>query len=293
MGSDFRLFNAAENDYYVASSGDDVGKFIASMIVQFANYCPYRQVLGPPCLGDTGTLPTNTFVAPMLNSSTIANWCQWQPFNTATPMRGIFNRGRSPVGCVPLALGQIMAHNGFPNRSWNGRSASWNDIRQFAFWEDGASATNTGLTVAAMLYYTGCSVNARYARNFTFALPVNAACFLQRQGYRNVRLHRGYNEIEIMRMVGDRKPVFIAAISGLVNGHAWVIDGYQITIRGNTRQVLLHCVWGWRGQANGWYASGIFNTRDGAVIPTNPPGTSPTFSGNYTWWFRIITYDLP
>ena len=296
LGSSFRLFSAVDNDYYVAS-GDEIGNFIAGMIVQFAVCYRYRQGIDRYCLGDPGTLPTTTTtrVGPLLPPN-IAKWHQGPPFNAATPIRGIFNRGHAPAGCVPLALAQIMAFNEFPrNRSWNGHSASWHDIQQFNFGASNAANTPTGRTVAAMLAYIGAGVNARYAREWTFATPVRARDFLRQMGYQNVNRHIGWREDRVLDMLRGRRPVFQAAVSGLVNGHAWVIDGYWIRWSGSNREVLLHCVWGWSGNANGWYASGIFSVRDGAVIPTNPPGTSPTIPNppNYRWGFRAVTYNLP
>jgi hypothetical protein len=53
----------------------------------------------------------------------------------------------------------------------------------------------------------------------------------------------------------------------------------------------LHCVWGWRGNCNGYYVSRIFDTTRGAVIPdTGQEGNTET--DYYNWAFHIITYDL-
>ena len=291
LGSGFRLFNAARNDYYVASS-DEIGTFIAGMIVDFATFGAFLPGQLPPCPYEENLpgVPAVWRVGPLLPAR-VAKWCQDSPFNAATPIRGIFNRGHAPAGCVPLALAQIMAFNEFPrNRSWNGHSASWRDIQQFDFRASNAANTPTGRTVAAMLAYIGTGVNAIYTREHTFALPVDARDFLCRMGYRNVNRHIGWREDRVINMLLGRRPVFQAAISGLVNGHAWVIDGYMTHIAGGTLQTLFHCVWGWyNGRANGWYASGVFSTRDGAVIPTQP-GTEPH---NFRWWFRTVTYNLP
>ena len=284
LGSGFRLFNAAQNCYYVAS-GDEIGTFIAGMIVQFGAID--HPIVDPCCCKNAPVGGGFSVTGPLLPTN-VAKWCQWEPFNAATPIRGIFNRGHAPAGCVPLALAQIMAFNEFPrNRSWNGHSASWSAIRQFDFNADNAENTPTGRTVAAMLAYIGAGVNARYAREWTFATPVRARDFLRQMGYQNVNRHIGWCEDRVLDMLRSRRPVFQAAVSGLVNGHAWVIDGFSINPI--SRQTLLHCVWGWGGTANGWYASGIFNARDGAVIPTQP-GTEPH---NFNWWFRTVTYTLP
>ena len=291
LGSDFRLFNAAENDYYVANY-DEIGQFIASMIVQFAMYPPIDWDMCPelpPCEQPSPAPPTPPTppappapwvvvrqVSPMLTWQ-VATWRQGYPFNARMPIRGMpWNRGSAPVGCVPLALGQIMAFNEIPRHpNWDGRTAPWHQIQQFTRWCPLNS--NAGLAIASMLNVIRVGVNATSTRNWTFATPNRAARYLERIGFLNVERHIGWNEGRVLRMLGDGKPVFQAAVSGLVKGHAWVIDGYMIRERGGTRQTLLHCVWGWGGGSNGWYTSGIFN-------PSRY---------NFTWGFRTITYDLP
>lgn len=46
-------------------------------------------------------------------------------------------------------------------------------------------------------------------------------------------------------------------------GHAWVYDGYCKAQKSGTTKILLHCNWGWNGQSNGYYISGIFDTANG------------------------------
>ena len=303
LGSGFQLFNAAENDYYVASD-EEIGRVIASMIVQFAmNDRPIDWDMGPdlpPCEQPQPT-PWRVVrqVGPFVPVN-VASWRQREPFNTFTPIKGPFwDRRQSPVGCVPLALAQIMATNEFPrNRSWNGRSDSWHHIRQFS--RSGSATSHTGLTIASMLRVIGIEVGAIYARKWTFALPVCAQLFLMRMGYQRVHSHTGWNnhnENNIIRMLDNNKPVFVAALSRIINGHAWVIDGYMIREPPGLRQTLFHCVWGWGGESNGWFISGLFTARFGAHIPNHTHGRPPNSGAgswtNHNWIFRIITYDLP
>ena len=298
LGSDFQLFNTARNDYYVAS-GDEIGNFIAGMIVQFSmNGQEIYDRRPPPEFYCPGAPPPTWRVVRQVGSlmhPNITSWRQWYPFNTAAPMRGpVWNRGLAPVGCVPLALAQIITHNAHPQTTtWNGRTASWFDKQRFASWN--SSTTNTGLTIAQMLRVIGSDVNALYTRNWTFALPFYAERFLNRIGYRSVNLRRYYYEDGILAMIRNNRPVFVAAVSGVVNGHAWVIDGYMIRERGlHTQQTLVHCVWGWGGRGNGWYESGIFNSMP--VIHNNTHGHFLPGFANWNknnWIFRTIMYTIP
>ena len=301
---DFQFFNAAENDYYVAS-GDEIGNFIAGMIVSFATspqwpvVCPYAP--GGDFGGTVNHWRTVRQVGPLLQHMNVSRWGQGYPFNAAAPKRNVLGgsllfTARAPVGCVPLALAQIITFNEFPRQfnTWNGRTAHWSEIQQFASWS--SSTTNAGFVVATMLKGIGIGVFAIYTRNWTFALPANAGNFLRLIGYQNVQVHRTYYEDGILNMLRNNKPVFVAAVSGITNGHAWVIDGYMVrernSVTGHTQQMLVHCVFGWWGRSNGWYESGIFNASRGGVIPTN----GYTGSGNWNknnWIFRTITYRVP
>jgi hypothetical protein len=110
-------------------------------------------------------------------------------------------------------------------------------------------------------------------------------------------------------MLNNDNPVFVAAISGIVSGHAWVVDGYidrSRTIRkvktstgavvSSTveNEVLVHCNWGWHGTCNGYYVSGIFNTKNAPKERESYENNWGSSSGsNFTWSFYTITYDHP
>ena len=303
---DFQFFNAYENDYYVANTGG-CDSVIAELILEYMqimqtnNLCPINRPMLPCDRGGSGVVVIPPWqitrqIGPLLHTN-VTSWHQRYPFNTAAPIRGIWPfRKQAPVGCVPLALAQIITFNEFPNwSSWNEHTASWSEIQSFWHSNPGASSTNAGLAIATMLRGIGIGVFAIYTRNWTFALPINAGNFLSLMGYQNVQVRRTYYEDGILNMLRNNKPVFVAAVSGITNGHAWVIDGYMIRERGTVRQTLVHCVFGWGGRSNGWYESGIFNASRGALIPNNThnqtPGSSNWNSNN--WIFRTITYSVP
>jgi hypothetical protein len=87
-------------------------------------------------------------------------------------------------------------------------------------------------------------------------------------------------------------------------GHAWVIDDYRI--RTMVVPVLLtvgpasipmsvyqvHCNLGWGGGSNGWYQSGIFDTRKGAG-PVESDRSVEGQDGNYQLRQQIIPYITP
>ena len=93
------------------------------------------------------------------------------------------------------------------------------------------------------------------------------------------------------------RPIFIGALSGLVNGHAWVIDGYKkvqtIKIGKNSNGEIVsssvastnqyvHCNWGWGGYCDGWFTTGLVDE-----------SFSPNDVYEFDWWFRLVTYEKP
>lgn len=96
--------------------------------------------------------------------------------------------------------------------------------------------------------------------------------------------------------------VFVGALSGAANGHAWVIDGYmeqELRTSGSTTaldsRTLLHCNWGWNGMCNGYYEAGIFNVKTKGAVIKDENDRDATFkkAGKNYWIFRYITYDMP
>ena len=60
-------------------------------------------------------------------------------------------------------------------------------------------------------------------------------------------------------------------------------------------KLFVHCNWGWQStRKNGYYASKVFDTRNGpADFSGYPVATRGIDTKNYTWWFRIVTYNKP
>lgn len=131
--------------------------------------------------------------------------------------------------------------------------------------------------------------------SFGFALPSKAKSTFDLLGYNNVNLKWGYNENTVMKSLDSGCPVFMSAVAGIVDGHAWVIDGYKIRNytspegRIDKTQNIVHCNWGWLGNSNGYFVSGIFKTNEG--VSYDYSGTPQ--NEKYWYLFNTITYDKP
>ena len=68
-----------------------------------------------------------------------------------------------------------------------------------------------------------------------------------------------------------------------------------ISRRGD-ESLLLHCNWGWGGKYDGYFAGKAFDAVKGCYLAYDNAAVSQTRGANaknYTWWFRIVTYNKP
>lgn len=221
-------------------------------------------------------------------------WDQDYPFNECYPIYTEPDCHRL-AGCVPVALAMIIAYLRPNNYMINGQAANWDGINQVY---PVGYGPNPGFVwfdyVAEFIYQVGLGCDMSYVplSRYTFAWPVDAKDYLQEIGFTNATNHLSYSLDLIVDMLEDSKPVFIAAISAFAQGHAWIIDGMIRLQHDTERRNLLHCNMGWRGIANGYYASKVFDSSYQIYCDTNygdqTPDAQHTF--NYHGPFRIITY---
>ncbi len=106
--------------------------------------------------------------------------------------------------------------------------------------------------------------------------------------YEGAVLCFGYDHDEVVDIMLENRPVIMSGVRRPNIGHAWVLDGYvQVIQQDVTRTTysdftedvvidetilkhLLHVNWGWTGQADGYYLSGVFKA-----------GSRETFDGTY------------
>jgi hypothetical protein len=308
----FSLYDAESDDYYVASVEPDANPSATpsfQYLVHYMNDRGYYGDFGNVSNTETviGAWVVNKKVYPMITTE----WHQRSPFNDECPMTRWFfweYHRRSPAGCVPVAVSQIMAYHGYPqNITLNGSTILWQNVRNVGSRYHTTETNIDRMMVAKLVSHVGNRCSTLYTPDWSFALPRNARDCMSEFGYPNVVRHSDYDHNTVIDMLDNDNPVFVAAISGLVSGHAWVVDGYIERSRSENEvhvstgaivkektktEVLVHCNWGWGGNCNGYYVSGIFNTKKGAV-ETESYDNGGTSNSNFTWEFYTITYDHP
>ena len=232
----------------------------------------------------------------------LESWHQHSPFNDLCPRRKKFiivgNRRRAPAGCFPLAIAKIMTKLRIPQRyEENGHVIDWNALDQnYGFNNDSKSASY-------LLYGVGDKCKTRYFYEGSFTAPHHVLSMMEDVGFRNVdSWNYDFDRVKDMLDKGLPVPIYAMHNINVTKSHAWVIDNYKFrdlvrtemvykqgkqtsTSTSRTKTPLVHCDFGWGGQGNGYYVSGVFNSN--SIV--EPNGDNKSF--NYNNYIKIITYS--
>ncbi len=328
---DFHFYNKEYDDYYVGNMPEGFGNIALDMCknyieTQFTRLKEDGTIEDVPndfIYYSTEVKPWEVTkkVSPMLTTL----WHQRKPFNDNMeeyrslkwwPIR--IEWEKAPAGCVPVAVAQIMAYHEYPaNFTCNGVKINWKGVKKISSVNDEGGATKMDeIAVANLLENIGAWCLTFYTSDFGFTLPIMAKKYMSELGYPNADRKNYYKTKVTIDMLNNGNPVFVAGISGWKDGHAWVVDGYikrerEIQEVKNTKipmtkkynkevvrtwseaETLVHCNFGWGGKCNGYYNSGIFNLKNGAVEKEWNEGDTGSYDRHYTWSFKTITYDNP
>lgn len=230
------------------------------------------------------------------------------------------------AGCVSIAVAQILAYNKYPDfqtviggdgsEDWDWLLTDHSSTKP----EEGSDEEKQQQenVVKQTDYYAqlvhevgvGCDMNyGFFGGTSSFATPAAAKRYLESLGYNNVQQYNSYSGVEldvVLEQLRKHLPVFIGAISGVIDGHAWVIDGYrteyQIKIGTNSSgdvvsttseplRYYVHCNWGWVDAKNdGWFSYGLFDISEAYLYDNDNQRTDEL---DFDHLFRVITYDKP
>jgi hypothetical protein len=174
------------------------------------------------------------------------------------------------VGCVAVAMGQIMRYWGYPSTGWGTHSYSNLGVQLSADfgnttydWEQmpdsltDASSEEEIEAVATLLYHCGVAVGMMYSNNGSNANTSDVVDALRLYFNYSKQAHKekksNYSDEEWRTLLTNNldlgRPIqYVGFGSG---GHSFVCDGYD-------NDGLFHFNWGW-GVANGYYALGNMN----------------------------------
>ncbi len=232
-----------------------------------------------------------------------ANWNQGGSWNDMCP-------GNALVGCVAVAMGQVMYYWSHPVEG-SGYTAYYdpdygniyadfgNTVYDFVNMQDNSATEASQL----LLFHAGVAVHMDYGQNASGAF----VCYTGLNAKSALRDNFNYNQdigcasrnnfsdsewadLLVEQLENGWPMIYRAYQDGGGAGHAWNVDGYD----GD----LFHCNWGWGGSSNGYFSLGSmggFNQDQAAVINILPDGLEPPMAlfdfevDNYTVFFTDLS----
>ncbi|MCF8297618.1 MAG: C10 family peptidase [Saprospiraceae bacterium] len=231
-------------------------------------------------------------VAPLIST----RWSQGQYYNALCPADASGPGGHALVGCVAVAMGQIMKYHETPTQG--------NSSHSYVHPTYGTLSANFGATtynwagmpnyltshdtdVAVLLYHCGVGVNMYYGPSGSGSGSDNARYamvnYFKYTSSTKIDYKDGYVDTtweKLIRIELDAfRPLYYAgANASTQEAHAFVCDGYQGTKH-------FHFNWGWGGYADGYFyltslnpAGNNFNS-DQHIIMVRPTAVGPFCSG--------------
>lgn len=213
-------------------------------------------------------------IAPMLN----VNWGQGLPYNVLLPHINGSSNDHAYVGCVAVAMAQVMSYWQYPARttkiipsytSYPGRTYEvsmpaltpmdfdWENMQNTYYTND--STSTECLAVANLMRYSTSALQSSFnltaTNSYTRKIPEtlieffgykNSAHYIYRENFST----EGWEETIYAELAAGR-PVAYGGNKQSA-GHAFVCDGYD----GEGR---FHINWGWNGKSNGYFLLNLLN----------------------------------
>ncbi len=266
----------------------------AAIANRIANGQHYSAAIAPAA-------PLPNHVDPLIKTK----WRQEAPFNNDVQKDA--NGNPYLVGCVAIAMTQIMRYYKYPTKgigsntySMNGETLSadfstspyqWD--KMLLSYDKGKYTDEEAKAVSELMRQVGISVNMDYKPNFSSSYTKSAQnALINNFGY-NPNMNRYtrnyYSEQEWMDMVykelSEQRPIYYSGNDSKGgNGHAFVIDGYNADGK-------VYVNWGWGGYQDGYFDIGILtpeNSGDYSYYQDMIVGIQPQQQGA---WMSHLTLD--
>ncbi len=219
-------------------------------------------------------------ISPLLN----VKWAQGMPYSVLLPHISGSSNAHAYVGCVAVAMAQIMAYWQYPSRptatipgytSSSGKTYAvtmpslepmdfdWENMQETYYTND--STSEACMAVANLMLYSTTAMKSNFGLTSTGSYTRNIPQQLINYfGYKNSAhyLYREYYstqawEDSIYAELAAGRPVAYGG-NKQSGGHAFVCDGYD----GDGR---FHINWGWAGKSNGYFLLNLLNPSDEGI----------------------------
>lgn len=271
----FYIYNRGTDDGFVIVSGDerttatvlaysDHGSFDATSMPDnvrgwLNDYASQIAAVRNSAIKGTGVKQLNfpkgnPIVEPLITTQ----WNQDAPYNDNTPK---MSGAHTPVGCMAVAMAQIMNYHRWPEQGTGNIEYQWNnsyldrDFTECTYdWDN--------LDVAKLMSDVGIACKMNYGVNSSSAYGIDAGrAFVRYFGYDKAMEYHvrhqldvyDWNDAEWEKMLRDelnaRRPILYTGSKRdgrFYIGHAFVCDGYDDA-------GYFHFNFGWGGTDDGWY----------------------------------------
>ena len=250
------------------------------------------------CLAKQQDLPKECVsqVPPLITTQ----WNQRYPYNLYAPT---VNGSDCPIGCVAVAMGQLMKYWNYPSRgrgthsySYGGMTHSADFGNTYYDWANmcdsyyGARTQAQKEAVATLLYHCAVSVDMQFTPTGSGAVMISSssdtnaitAVNMLRKNFRYASdmqlVHQYSNSVgawnrRLRNELDMQRPILYNGYTPYGGGHAFLCDGYDL-------YGLFHYNWGWGGYCDGYYYSTNLNTG------SNPEDFTDAFVDN-TCFFNV------
>lgn len=204
----------------------------------------------------------------------LAEWNQDVPFNSQCPAdaAATSSGGRTYVGCVAVAMGQVMkyynyplngtgsySHSSFYNGGYGTQTVNFaNQTYNWSAMQYALSPSSVNYEeVAKVLFHIGVAVHMQWGPDGsgsqtnlivsalkTYFKYSTSCAIINKNSYTDASW-----KTAIIQQLDQNRPVVYSGMPATGAGHAWNCDGYQ----GTTGNEYFHMNWGWGGYNNGFF----------------------------------------
>lgn len=226
-----------------------------------------------------------TIVEPLLE----VEWGQHEPYNYHCYNSDGNGTSRGVAGCAPVAIAQILSYHEYPLTlelthpyadSLGTITLDWDQLKTHTktIEDTPCSCTDDHFTLPHLLRQIGQLAGTSYFLDVGSTNKSNIPPVFQALGY-TVGEYVTFSQEATFAELDASRPILCKGNNAAdpSSGHAWVIDGYHYQYRimrtyqegvGNRLPTLiseedwsynwLHVNWGWDGNYNGYYKTGVF-----------------------------------
>lgn len=280
---------------------DELDKDLSSLLSSYSEQICYAKTRGVDNTGvDVLSRSSSKEIIPLLKDS----WGQNSPYNSKCPT---INGVNSKVGCVALAMAQVMNYWEYPAQGAGSHSYFWakggktlsTDFSSHKYdWKKfypkyGNNTQEEKDAIGTLMFDCGVSVNMDYGTEESLTYSTNAIEALKKYfGYSEVShvyrdSYAGNWDDLLYSELSKGIPMIYSGENKNKQGHCFVCDGYK--------DGLFHFNWGWNG-AQGFFATTALKPRENNynynqdIISARPSAdymapekTDKTFSIDGSW----------